>query len=159
MGSEEIFNPSGGHSQDGKGFGSVEDHVFDGWRVGQFGVGGRHYRIEILEYFLHGDFEGQVAADNLERVVLGEGVGGLFLGGEFVDIVQFGGECQFFDFNLVKIFIFLAFLVFLLLFLFILLDQGAVFFLGDDSFLHGISSPDSLVADHIVHRLSYIIKY
>ena len=87
MGPEEIFDPSWGHGQDGKGFGSVEDHVFDGRGVGQFGVGGRHYRVEILEDFLHGDFKGQVAADNLEGIVLGEGVGGLFLGGEFIDVV------------------------------------------------------------------------
>ena len=89
MGSEEIFNPSGGHGQNGKSFCSVEDHVFD-WRgVGQFGVGGRNNCVEILEDFLHGYFEGQVAADNLEGVVLCDGIGDLFLGGEFIDVVQF----------------------------------------------------------------------
>ena len=156
MGPEEIFDPSGGHSQDGEGFGSVENNVFDGRGVGEVGVGGCHNGIEILEYFLHRNFEGQVAADNLEGVVLGDGVGDLFLGGEFVDIVQFRGESQFFDLDLVDIFIFLSLFVFLLLFLFLLLDEGAVFFLGDHSFLHGISPGEALIADHVVHILSLI---
>ena len=79
MRSEEVLDSAGGHGENGEGLALVELDILDGWRSGQFGIGGRDDRVEVLEDFLDGDLEGQVGTDDLEGVVLGVGVGLLLL--------------------------------------------------------------------------------
>jgi hypothetical protein len=65
MCSEEIFDPSRRHGEDGEGLGSVELHVLDGEGDGEFGVGGSDDGVEVLEDLLQSDLEGQVRAHYL----------------------------------------------------------------------------------------------
>lgn len=88
-----------------------------------------------MKDFFNGDFEGEVHADDLERVVLSDRVLLLLFNGQLGYRVQFGRQCHFF--NLILIYIFLMFSLFVLLFLLFLLpvDQGTELFLLDNALL------------------------
>ena len=88
MWSEKIFYSSWCHGQNGEGFGSVEDDIFDGGRGCELGIGCGDDSIEVLEQFLHGDFERKIAADDFEWMVLGYWVGDFLFGCELVDLVE-----------------------------------------------------------------------
>lgn len=76
---EEIFDPPRGQRDDGEGFGLVELHIADGQGHCEFRVGSSDYCVEVLEDFFNGNGEGEIAADELERMVLSNRVTCLLL--------------------------------------------------------------------------------